>query len=116
MTSYRQPDYDIDLHMSLSNFHAIAGVAFDATIAFGENLQKTEGMLIVPNGDDFSDSISGTTAWLWSRDCSDAPTDAKVTVTLGKPCGPMLTQEDKLVLKAQEGLTLEGVVTRNWNS
>ena len=116
MTSYRQPDYDIDLRMSLSNFHAIAGVAFDATIAFGENLQKIQGMLIVPNGYGFSEESSGATAWLWSEDCSDAPTDAKVTVTLGEPCDPMLTQEDQRVLMAQEGLTLEGVVSRNWNT
>ena len=116
MTSYRQPDYDIDLRMSLPNFHAIAGVAFDATITFGDNLQKTEGMLIVPNGNDFSDSISGTTAWLWSEDCNDAPADTKVTVTLVEPCDPMLTLEDQLVLKAKEGLTLEGVVARNRNT
>ena len=116
MTSYRQPDYDINLHMSQSNFSAIAGVAFDATIAFGENRQKIQGMLIVPNGNGFSKEISGATAWLWSEGHCNAPAETKITVTLGESCDPMLTQEDQRGLIAQEGLTLEGVVTRNWNT
>ena len=45
-----------------------------------------------------------------------APADAKVTVTPVEVCDPMLTPEDQLALKAQEGLTLEGVITRNWNT
>ena len=116
MTSYRQPDYDIDLSMSLSNFRAISGVAFDATIAFGENRQKIQGMLIVPTGDGFSEESSGATAWFWSGDDRNEPAETEVTVTLGEPCDPMLTQEDQRVLMTQEGLTLEGVVTRNWNT
>ena len=115
MTSYRQPDYDIDLRMSRANFHAIAGVSFDATITFGDSLQGISGMLIVPEGYGFSESGPGATAWLWSEDCIDAPADTKVSVTLGESCNPMLTLEDQKALIAQEGLTFEGVVTRNWN-
>ena len=73
-------------------------------------------MLIVPKGNGFSESGPCATAWLWSKDCSDAPADTKVTVTLGESCDPMLTPEEQQILITQEGLTLEGVITRNWNT
>ncbi|MFC1778468.1 hypothetical protein ACFL3I_14230 [Pseudomonadota bacterium] len=116
MTSYRQPDYDIDLRLSHSDFHAVAGIAFHATITFGENPKRLSGMLIVPEENSFSKVAPIATAWLWSEDHSDAPAETSVTVTLVESCDPMLTQDEQQGLITQKGLTLEGVVTRNWNS
>ena len=116
MTQYRHPDYDIGLYISLSDFHAIAGVAFRTTIIFGENHQQVPGMLIIPQGNGFPEATSTATAWLWAEDHPDSPVETKVGITIGKPYDPMLTPEEHLTLSDHSGLTLEGVITKNWDT
>jgi hypothetical protein len=116
MTSHQHPDYDVGLRMSLGDFHAIAGIAFSASVIFSRNNQQVSGMIIVPQGNEFPDSSALATAWLWSGDHTDAPVKMNVSIVLGEPCDPMLEPEKRSNLATHSGLTLEGVITRNWNT
>jgi hypothetical protein len=56
MTSYEQPNYDVSLRMSITDFSTIAGIAFDVMITFNDDQEQFSGMLIVPQGNDFPES------------------------------------------------------------
>lgn len=116
MTSYRHPDYDVDLNISVAIFNAIAGLAHDVTVSFGENENQVSGMLIVPQRSSISESSPSADAWLWLEDRHIIPVETLVRIILGEPCDPMLSQEDNAQLASNKGLCLNGLVRVNWNA
>ena len=116
MTSYRHPDYEIELDISLPNFRDIAGTSFETTVDFNKKQQNLESMMIIPETNQFPDISKKANAWLWSGNCIDIPEGAHVKIIVGKPCDPMLTPEEKKALLTEIGLRLEGVVVKNRNS
>ena len=116
MTQYRQPNYDVKLSMSHRDFYNISGSAFDVIVSFRNHHHRTTGMLIVSRGNDFCKSNPIATAWLWTANYKSAPVDTQLTIPLGNVCEPMVPEEVISVLGCHNGLTLKGVVTRNWNT
>ncbi|MBT8050229.1 MAG: hypothetical protein KJN61_07460 [Gammaproteobacteria bacterium] len=112
MTSYREPDYDVGIRVTPTVFQAIAGIAFDVSVTIGEDQHNVSGMLIIPQGNDYPETSSSATAWLWSEDSISASVDTVVTITLGEPCDPMLLPEEESALAIHTGTFLEGVIKR----
>lgn len=111
MTSYRPPDYDVDVAVTSEEFEAIAGVAFSVTFLFEGSRVPVSGMLIVPQGNDFPSSENLASAWLWCKGIPNLPEGSKVAITLGGPSDPMVGKEDEAHLAAYSGRVFNGVVT-----
>jgi hypothetical protein len=85
-------------------------------VLFGKKQRPIQGMLIIPAGNDYPDRSSIATPWLWSEGYPGMPVGTQVTIIVGDPCDPMLTQQEDMALKHITGLTLKGVVEKNWNT
>jgi hypothetical protein len=131
MTSYREPDYDVALNISLETFQSLAGTAFSAQFIFDCEQRDIPGMLIIPQYKSepsdakmvsqiqgFSRNPAPVKAWIWLEDYLYIQKGKKLNVTLGKPCDPMCSPlanlEKYTALASYSGLNIEGVVTRNW--
>ena len=111
MTSYREPDYDLDLEITRAEFTKIAGCAYTVRASFGDRRGRFAGMVIVPQGQEFPREGQPKHAWLWVENNPSSTVGTQVHITIEDPCDPLFfDQFDKL--SEHKGLRLKGIITR----
>jgi hypothetical protein len=115
MEAIDRPHYDVSIIMAPATFESIAGVLFEAMLAFDDGRQPLHGKLTVPQDLNDPSLNLAMNAWLWLEEHIVCEAGSRFIVQLKRPCDTT-HQSDRIdELKPYSGYTFVGFIHRNWN-
>ena len=117
MTSWRTPDYQINLHISIEEqpyLLEVSGNAFSIQLIRSNKKRTINGMIIIPKIETFTNTFINIWACLWiNSKRAIVPTEESVKIKLIEECDPMHQFGNKREqLKKLLPLKLNGVIKK----
>lgn len=107
------PDCDVCLIMASSTFESIAGIVFEAILAFEGDNSPVHGRLTVPADMNDPTVNLAMNAWLWLEGPVPYRTGARFTVKLKEACDSRLDSDQMESIQCYHGYTFVGFIYRN---
>ena len=96
MTTYRHPDYDIEINISPKIFRALRGRSSSVIVLTKVSGDK-RGMLIIPEGQEDTADSKIVIGWLWIDDQPDLSIGDKVVLAIVEFCDEEIVVDELMI-------------------